>query len=169
MSTPQVRSREMLQDQGYLIATVEARKSFPDKKKSACRVCGHQPMIDIKADLFNAFDILAVHPEKKEFAFVQVTSAANHSTRKNKILASMEAKLVLLAGAKIWVHSWRKDEDLNRWVVREEEITLKDYAQAPHYPNNVKQLLEIRRRAKAPDLPPGSTLPLSPDLGQEAF
>ena len=160
MSTPQLRSRELLTEQGFLVATVEARKSFPDKKKQACRVCGHQPLIEVRTDLFGCFDLLAVHPLTQEVAFVQVTSYEHHSARRNKVLASFETKLVLLAGCKVWIHSWRKDERLNRWVIREEALSLKHFAQAPHYPSTVRQMLEIRRKAKAPDLPVGSTLPL---------
>jgi hypothetical protein len=170
MSTPQIRSRELLTQEGYLVATVESKKRFPPKdpaKRVPCRTCGHQQLIEISIDLLGFADILAIHPQKREFVLVQATSAANHATRRNKILASFEAKLVLLAGARILVHSWRKDERLNRWTIREEEITLKDFQQAPHYPSTVAQLMEIRRRAKKPDLPPGATLEFSPILDAE--
>jgi len=169
MSTPTARSREMLNDEGYLVATVEQRKTFPDKKKAACRACGNQPSFDIKQDLWNCFDLIAEHPQKRERLYIQVTAGTHHTDRLKKILASFEAKLVLMAGARILVHTWNKDENLNRWTVREEEITLKHFKQAFAYPNTVKELLEIRRKEKKPDLPPGSTLPLSPDLGKEAF
>jgi hypothetical protein len=43
--------------------------------------------------------------------------------------------------AKIFIHSWRKDERLNRWTIDEEEITLKHFAQAFAYPNTVKELM----------------------------
>lgn len=170
MSTPQVRSRELLAEEGYLVATVESRKSFPPKDKAKrvpCRACGHQPLIDIKVDLWNCFDLIAEHPQKQERLYVQVTSGAHHAERRNKILASFEAKLVLMAGARILVHSWKKDESINRWTIREEEITLKDFRQAFAYPNTVKELLEIRRKAKKPDLPPGTTLEFSPILDQD--
>lgn len=65
---------------------------------------------------------------------------------------------MLLAGAKIEIHSWAKDEGLNRWTVRREKITLKDYRQAFAYPDTVAQLLEIRRKAKKPDFPADATL-----------
>jgi hypothetical protein len=167
MSTPQIRSRELLTEEGYLVATVEGKKRFPAKGKGPCRTCGHQPLVEISVDLWNCFDLIAEHPQKRERIYVQVTSHTNHATRRNKILASFEAKLVLLAGARILVHSWRKDERLNRWTIREEEITLKDFQQAPHYPSTVAQLMEIRRRAKKPDLPPGTTLEFSPILDSE--
>ena len=163
MSTPQVRSRELLTLEGYLVATVESPKEFPDRKHPVpCRACGHRKMIRIKTDLFNAFDIIGFHPLTREVLLVQVTSAAHHAERKNKILASMEAKLVLLAGCRVMIHSWKKDERHNRWVIREEEITLKDYAHAPHYPNDVQSLREIKAKEKKPDLPPGATLQFAP-------
>jgi hypothetical protein len=169
MSTPMVRSRELLAEEGYLVATIESKKEFPDKKERPCFACQHQPMIRIKQDLFGCFDLLAEHPQKRERLYVQVTAGTHHTDRMKKILASFEAKLVLMAGARIIVHTWNKNEDLNRWTVREEEITLKHFKQAFAYPNTVKELMEIRRKEKKPDLPPGSTLPLSPDLGKEAF
>ncbi len=155
MSTPQVRSRELLADEGYLVATVESIKRFPPKdpaKRVPCRACGHAPLVEIKVDLWNCFDLIAEHPQKQERIYVQVTSAANHATRRNKVLSSFEAKLVLLAG---------------RWTIREEEITLKHFQQAFAYPNTVKALQEIRRKAKKPDLPPGTSLPFSPILDSD--
>ena len=156
--TPQLRSREMLTEEGWLVWTVEQHKSFPDKKQEPCLHCGHQPLVEIKLDLFGCFDLIAEHPLYKERLYVQVTSYTNHATRRNKVLSTFETKLLLMAGARVKIHSWRKDERLNRWVIREEEIKLRDFAQAPHYPNSVREMREIRRRAKAPDLPPGATL-----------
>ena len=158
--------QKLLTDQGWLVSTVEQKKRFPDRKKGPCPQCGHQPMIEVSVDLWNCFDLIAEHPFLKQRLYVQVTSASNHATRRNKVLSSFEANLLLLAGARIVIHSWRKDEKLNRWVARYEEITLKDFAQAPHYPVTVREMREIRRRAKAPDLPPGATLKFE-DLGED--
>lgn len=152
-----MRSRINLAERGYLVATVEGRKKFPDKNKGACRACNSQPCIEIRVDLWNCFDLIAEHPQKQERIYVQVTDSTSHSKRRNKILASFEAKLVLLAGAKIMVQSWKKN-DSNRFVVREEMITLKDFKQALAYPSTVAAMQEIRRKAKSPDLPEGSTL-----------
>lgn len=168
--TPQQRTRNNLTERGYLVGTVERRKKFPDRKKRVCTICGHQPMIEISSDLWEIFDIVALHiPEGHSkgqigTVFVQTTSRNNHSTRRNKILSSMEAKLVLLSGARILIQSWRQEKDTNRWKNFDEWITLDMYTQAPHYPNTVKELLEIRRKEKKPDLPPGSTLPYEPIL-----
>jgi len=122
----------------------------------------------VSADLFNVFDVLALHPNGLlPVTFVQTTSRANHSTRRNKILSSMEAKLVLLSGCAILLQSWAKTD--GRWEAKDEWITLKDYKSALHYPSDVPGLLEIKRKAKRPDLPAGSVLPLEPDDTEEAL
>lgn len=178
--TPQQRTRENLTARGFLVGTVEKKKKFPDRKKSPCKACGHQPMIEISSDLWEVFDIVAVHPlaamqasadwdQRLPVIFVQTTSRTNHSTRRNKILASMEAKLVLLSGARILVQSWRQDVQTKRWQAVDEWITLDQYKQAPHYPNTVAELVEIRRKEKKSDLPPGTTLPLAVDFGSIPF
>jgi hypothetical protein len=160
MATPQQRSRDNLTSRGYLVDSVERRKRFPDKKRKPCAACGEQPCIDIKADLFGFADLVAFRPvPNPDIVLVQTTSRTNHATRRNKILASMEARLCLLAGARILLQSWAQKGEGERWQVTDEWITLKDYEQAPHYPNTVHELLSIRRKAKAPDLPPGTELP----------
>ena len=161
--TPQQKTRDHLTAQGFLVGTVESRKSFPDKKKSVCHACGHAPLISVSVDLWNVFDVLAIHPFTAEIILIQTTSRANHSTRRNKILSSMEAKLVLKSGIKILLQSWAQDADTRRWTPKDEWITLKDFKSALHYPNDVAGLIEIKRKAKRPDLPKGSTLPLVGD------
>lgn len=162
--TPQARTRDYLTAQGFLCGTVESRKSFPDREESPCRCCGHHPQISVSVDLWNVFDVLAIHPGTAEVILVQTTSRANHATRRNKILASMEAKLVLKSGIQILLQSWAQDEETRRWSVKDERITLKDFKSALHYPSTVRELVEIKRRAKRPDLPPGSTLPLGDEF-----
>ena len=177
--TPQLRTRQRLTEMGYLVATVETKKRFPDKKKHQCKACGHLPMIEVSVDLWNVFDIIAVKPGESEFlqtrhnpvVFVQTTTRANHSTRRNKILASMEAKLVLLSGASILIQSWRQEGgEGSRWQCFDEWITLDMYDSAPHYPNTVAELMEIKRKARKPSLPKGSTLPIpTEDFDELAF
>lgn len=162
--TPQQRTRNNLTVRGYLVGSVERRKKFPDRKKSPCRACGHQAMIEISSDLFEVFDIVAFKPTPfpvagQDIVCVQTTSRNNHSTRRNKILASMEAKLVLLSGARILIQSWRQETGSKKWQAYDEWITIEMYAQAPHYPNTVAELQEIKRKEKRPDLPPGTTIP----------
>lgn len=167
MATPQVRSRTNLSTRGYLVGTVEGKKKFPDKKKTPCHACGRDFMIEISVDLFNVFDLVAIHPQRREHLYVQVTEQSHHAERKNKILASFEAKLILLAGGKIMIQSWKKNDKINRYELREEMITIEDFKQALAYPDTVAELLEIRRKEKKPDLPKGSTLPLG-DAPDEA-
>jgi hypothetical protein len=172
MIKPQQRTLKNLTDRGYLCASVEKRKSFPDRKKQRCRACGHDPQISVSVDLWNVFDIVAIMPTKSPamnpVAFVQTTSRNNHATRRNKILASMEAKLVLLSGASILLQSWRQDAK-GHWMGYDEWITLDMYNQAPHYPNTVAELQAIKRKEKKEDLPKGSTLPLSVDFNGIPF
>ena len=167
MATPQQRTRDLLTARGYLVGTVEKWKKFPDRKKGPCSKCGTQPMIEISADLWEIFDLVAVKPwdlnmSSGHIVFVQTTSRNHHSTRRNKILASMEAKLVLLSGAHILIQSWRQKEPRAKWEVFDEWIGIGDYAQAPHYPNTVEELMEIKRKAKLPDLPPGTEMQYEP-------
>src|ERR1039458_7459593 len=116
MSELQTRSMNLLKQRGYLVGSLERRKTFPAKGKQRCNACGQVPLISIASDLWNVFDLIAVracqvnadnHPV--EVAFVQVTSASNHAARRNKILASSEAKLCILAGCSILIQSWKKE------------------------------------------------------------
>ncbi len=166
--TPQQRTRDNLTARGYLVGTVEKKKKFPDRKKGPCRACGHVPMIEISSDLWEIFDIVAVRPNSPQvdltagnycLLFVQTTSRANHSTRRNKILASMEAKLVLLSGARILLQSWyQSGGEGTKWEFKDEWITLDMYRQAVNYPNTVAELVEIKRKAKLSALPPHSEI-----------
>ena len=172
--TPQARTRQYLTDRGYLVGACEARKSFPAKGKSACKACGHVPLVSVSVDLWNIFDLVALKPISGDGSFsyggtvfVQTTSRANHSTRRNKILSSMEAKLVLLSGASILLQSWAQDGDTRRWSAKDEFITLADFRSALHYPNTVAELVEIKRKAKRPDFPKGSTLPLGDEFDDD--
>ncbi len=170
--SPQQRTRNNLTERGYLVGGVERRKKFPDRKKSPCSICGHQPMVEISDDLWGVFDIVAVKPvidsNYSDVVFVQTTSRNNHAARRNKILASMESKLVLLSGARILIQSWRQTAgERSKWVNYDEWITLDMYKQAPHYPDTVRGLMEIRRKDNKPDLPPGTTLPYQPIREQD--
>jgi hypothetical protein len=160
--TPQVRTRQNLTERGYLVGTVEGKKQFPDRQRQACPSCHHQPMLSKRVDLFNAFDVIAVHPQQLETLLVQTTDRTHHANRRNKILSSMETKLCLMAGLRVLLQSWKKNEKANRWELAEEWFTLADFKQAPHYPSTVRELVEIRRKERAPDLPAGTALPFNP-------
>lgn len=165
--TPQERTRNNLTAKGYLVGTVERFKRFPDRNRGECPACKHQPMLQKSVDLYNAFDVIAVHPEKKETILVQTTDHTHHANRRNKLLASFEVKLCLLAGMRVLLQSWKKDEKINRWKVNEEWFCPDDFASAHFYPNTVAELLEIRRKEKLPDLPPGSALAFDPECAKD--
>lgn len=165
MSDLQRRTEALLQKRGYLTGSVERRKRFPARGKPACRACGAVPMIDISHDLWNVFDLIAVKQRplgvlSAHVIFVQVTSSSNHADRRNKIIASNEAKLCLLSGAAILIQSWRKKD--NRWQAQDEWISLDQFVFG--LADTAGQFYEDERRRKMPDLPPGVTLPLSPEL-----
>src|ERR1035438_6852961 len=113
MSELQTRSMNLLKQRGYLVGSLERRKTFPAKGKQRCAACEQVPLISISVDLWNVFDLIALKlpiDTRGEglVVFVQVTSASNHAARRNKILASPEAKLCILAGCSILVQSWKK-------------------------------------------------------------
>lgn len=139
MSDLQRRTEALLRSKGYLTASVERRKRFPQRGTVPCKMCGAVKMLDIASDLWNVFDLIAVRiPIDSNYSnvvFVQVTSSTNHATRRNKILASSEAKLCILAGARILIQSWRKKD--NRWQAADEWITIDQFVQG--LPDTVEQ------------------------------
>ena len=161
--TPQQRTRNNLTARGYLVGSVERRKKFPDRKTGQCHACGHLPMIEITSDLWEIFDVVAIMPAPvfphHGTVFVQTTDHSHRAHRRNKILGSMEAKLVLLSGARILLQTWGQNQK-DRWECYDEWITLKEFESAHFYPTTVAELVEIRRKEKKADLPVGSTLPL---------
>lgn len=160
MSDLQRRTEQLLRSKGFLTGSVERRKSFPAKGRNKCRVCGQIPLINISVDLWNVFDLVAI---KGGVVFVQVTSAANHSTRRKKILASAEAKLCVESGCDILIQSWRKKD--NRWQSADEWITIDQFVDG--LPDTVEEFYEQERKKKLPDLPPGSTIPFDPDCAKD--
>lgn len=117
MITPQIRSRDYLEKQGYTVATVEQLKRFPDKRKPACAHCGHVPMVMVRVDLFGFGDILAFN--STNVVIVQATDSTSVSKRWRKIQESEAARAWLNseAGRNITVHGWAKKT--GRWQVRE--------------------------------------------------
>lgn len=159
MSELQRKSEALLRQRGYLTASVERRKLFPAAKSQPCKACGSRQMIDISVDMFNVFDLICFQREKRHIVLVQVTSAAHHADRRNKIIASSEARLCLLTGAFILIQSWRKKD--NRWVAMDEWISLDQFVFG--LPDSVEQFYEDQARKKLleRDLPPSRTLPLA--------
>src|ERR1035438_10775169 len=92
MSELQTRSMNLLKQRGYLVGSLERRKTFPAKGRQRCAACGQVPLISIASDLWNVFDLIAIKPKIDsnylDTTFVQVTSATNHADRKSTRLNS---------------------------------------------------------------------------------
>lgn len=99
--SPTTLTLKHLRDQGYTAEVVEHWNSHAR----------------IRQDLFGFVDVLAVKGD--ETLAVQTTSAANVSTRINKIAASPHVGAVRDAGWTIRVHGWAKVK--NRWTLKRDE------------------------------------------------
>jgi hypothetical protein len=108
MATPTARTLEHLRRAGYLPAVVER----------------WIPHANIRSDLWNFADILAVHGGRREFLLVQVTSAANMASRVAKARARPELAVWLQTGGRFEVHGWRQVD--GRWHVRVVELKAAD-------------------------------------------
>jgi len=176
VSELQTKSMNLLRDRGYLVASVERRKVFP-AKGNQCATCGQRPMVSIASDLFGVFDLLCLKPRVErllqqgshtsepwlDLVFVQVTDSTNHAKRRNKIIASSEAKLCILAGARILIQSWRKQDKDNRWACLDEYISLDQFCVG--LADTVEHFYEDQKRKKLLErgLPPHRTLPRESD------
>jgi len=91
--SPKARSMELMRSEGYMVADVEKRLPIPG--------------LFITRDLFGFGDILA--SGNGENVIVQTTSAANISTRINKIDESEAAqRWLFISNNRIEVHGWAK-------------------------------------------------------------
>jgi hypothetical protein len=108
MTSPTSRSLAHLRKQDYLAEVVEK----------------WNPHAHVRHDLYGIIDILCIAQDGREKGVIgiQATSYANHSSRRNKALASPNLPHWLKAHNRFFVHSWRKVK--NRWQLREEELTL---------------------------------------------
>jgi hypothetical protein len=146
MSQLQQRTMQEFRERGYIVGSVERRKRFPARGKPRCRACGAVPMVDISSDLWNCFDLIACAPMSNIF-LIQVTSASNHAARRNKILASPEAKFFVMSqSGTICIQSWQKKN--NRWQSRDEFITLDQFPRS--LPETVEQFYDEQRIKKLP-------------------
>ena len=156
MISLQEKTVDYFRKEGYVVAPVERRKRFPDRKKRRCNVCGHVPMIDIRHDLWNCFDLLACRPTSPpQVVLIQTTSAAHHAIRRTKVLTSPEARFWLQAGGAICIQSWKKGTD-RRWHARDEWLSVDHFPRS--LPATVAELYESRRREKLPEYPQDTTL-----------
>lgn len=108
-NAPTKLSVERLEEEGYMVEVTEHR---PEHTR-------------ITRDLFGFIDILAVHPERREFLGVQTTSDDHVSHRRRKILDDPELRhrawRWIHAGGRIEIHGWRPDG-----TVRIQKLTAED-------------------------------------------
>lgn len=110
MSSPTVRSKDLLAKDGWLVAVVER----------------WNPHARIRQDLFGFADLLAMKEGTKPL-LIQTTSGSNFSARLSKIIDEERALLALKSGFDIEVHGWRKlKSNKNRWTPRVQRITQAD-------------------------------------------
>lgn len=96
------RSKALLNERGYIVATVEHYNSFTKRKH----------------DLFGCIDLLAIG--NGETVAVQVTSKNHLSDRKRKIEEAEAYPDMLRSGWRVVLHGWFKEK--NRWHVKEVEL-----------------------------------------------
>jgi len=80
------------------------------------------PGVNIRRDLFGAFDLVAVHPDRHGVLGVQCTSGDHHASRRTKLLANPAVRTWLQAGNAAEVWSWQQVG--GKWTCRREAITL---------------------------------------------
>jgi hypothetical protein len=79
------------------------------------------PGLNRRQDLFGVFDVLAIHPLRREVILVQTTTAAHLAHRLAKVKSVPELSGLLAAGLKVQVHGWRKVGA--RWQAKVVEVT----------------------------------------------
>jgi hypothetical protein len=58
--------------------------------------------------LFGCFDVLAVHPVRREMVLIQTTTVGHLAHRLAKVKAAAELPGLLAAGCKVQVHGWKR-------------------------------------------------------------
>jgi hypothetical protein len=110
--TPTARTLDLMRRSGYLADVCERWVPVPGK--------------NIRRDLFHAFDVLAVHPVRREVVLIQTTTADHLAHRLAKVKAVPELAGLLAAGCKIQLHGWKQLG--HRWSVRILEVQAEDLA-----------------------------------------
>jgi hypothetical protein len=101
MATPNQRSKELMESEGFTVALVERYCTWSQRR----------------FDLFGFADLIAVRAG--ETVAVQSTTLTNLAARRKKIAESEAAPVCLAAGWKIVVHGWAKRG--GRWCCRRVE------------------------------------------------
>ncbi len=105
MPSLMVLSRKRLEEQGYIVDTVEYYNFFSKRKR----------------DLYHMFDLVGIHKEHKGVLGVQVTSDGNMSARRTKIRENETLETWVAAGNRVEVHGWKKSDPEKRnspWTCR---------------------------------------------------
>lgn len=99
--SPNARSKQLLESEGYTVEIVQQRLTRY-----------------LTRDLFNCLDLVAV--KAGETLGVQATSdnGGNHAARRRKVNESPVLPVLLSAGWRVEIHSWRKAK--GRWKCRRE-------------------------------------------------
>lgn len=89
-TAPKKRTIAWLEERGYLAGDVERREG------------------PITRDLFGIIDVHGVHPERREFIYIQLTgnSGGNVATRVRALRTSPATGKLLRAGARVEVWGW---------------------------------------------------------------
>lgn len=98
-----LRSRKLLESQGYTVATVEHYNAYTKRKN----------------DLYGCIDLLAIGNE--ETLAIQVTSKSNMSARIKKIENAEALPVMLRSKWRVIVHGWWKNKS-NRYELKEFEF-----------------------------------------------
>ena len=98
-----LRSRKLLESEGYTVATVEYYNAFTKRKH----------------DLFGCIDLLVIG--NRETIAIQVTSKSNMSSRIKKIEGSDALIEMLRSGWRVQVHGWFKNTS-GRYEVKQFEF-----------------------------------------------
>jgi hypothetical protein len=119
------RTKEWLEEHGYLVAIVERWVGFGGKDPERPGRKGP----GVRQDLFGVFDLIAVHPEKVGVLGIQVTDWTSVSKKRRKIAASTQARTWLEAKNRIVVVGWNKVD--GRWLADSKKLTLEDLDPCP--------------------------------------
>ena len=103
--SPLARSKELYEERGYTVETVER----------------WIPGANIRKDFLGCIDLIAMRPDPPDVVAIQSTSASNVSARVKKIADSAGLALMRALGWTVEVHGWGKRD--NRWRVRVEDIS----------------------------------------------
>jgi hypothetical protein len=106
MATPTSRTLQLLRAEGWTAAVAES----------------WVPRVNVRRDLFAAFDVVAIRPDRPGVLGVQTTSGTNHAGRRSKLLGNPAVRTWLQAGNAAEVWSWHLIR--GKWACRREALTL---------------------------------------------